>query len=397
MRSRLAARWVALFPLLLCLGVLAASSAGARGDVYVQTNLVSNTSGMALLTDDKLKDPWGVSFSTSSALWVSDQASNVNGSSVTTLYRVNGTTGVPSIIPVSFGIPNSGNAPPDPGTNGPTGQVNTSAPGIHTSSTDFPLNGSKASFIFANMDGSISAWNGGAKSTIMTSVAGASFTGLAIGNDKTGAAFLYAADQNSGNIYMFNSKWTMTGQLTDPGGLPAGFTAFNVQNIGGQIYATYANQNNALGGIVDVFKPDGTFVTRLVNDLQGFWLNQPWGLALAPKNFGQFGGDLLVGNNGGNNWINAFDPSNGNFLDVLTLSSGQPFAEGNLWALTFGNGKSGGMLDGLYFTAGITDTDGLFGVINSVPEPSTLVPCLIAAGGLVVFRWRSGRKSPAIV
>jgi len=139
---------------------------------------------------------------------------------------------------------------------------------------------------------------------------------------------------------------------------------------------------------VDVFKPDGT-VSRLITDTQGFWLNNPWGLALAPKSFGKFGGDLLVANNGGNGWINAFDPTNGNFLGVLTLSSGQPFSEGNLWALRFGNGKSGGASDTLYFTAGITNADGLLGQISSVPEPSSAVLGLIAVAALAVgTRWR---------
>jgi uncharacterized protein (TIGR03118 family) len=194
---------------------------------------------------------------------------------------------------------------------------------------------------------------------------------------------------------MFNSAWKMVGTLKDPGGLPAGYTAFNVQNIGGLLYATYGNQNNPIGGIVDVYKPYGTFVARRIDDQAGFWLNLPWGLTVAPKSFGQFGGDLLVGNNGGNNWVNAFDPSTGNFLGVLALANGQPFSEGNLWALSFGNDKGAGSSSTLYFTAGITDTDGLFGQIQSVPEPSSIVLGLIgvAIGGVVYSRRRSKRPA----
>jgi hypothetical protein len=257
--------------------------------------------------------------------------------------------------------------------------VNTNAPGITTSPTDFPLNGKEAVFIFANMDGSISAWNGGASATIMTSVAGASFTGLAIANDQGGASFLYAADQNSGNIVVFNSQWAMTGTLTDPSGLPAGFNAFNVQNINGLLYATYTNQSIPSGGIVDVFRPDGTFVNRLIDDQAGTWLDNPWGLTIAPASFGKFGGDLLVGNNGGNNRINAFDPNNGAFKGVLTLASGQPFSENNLWALSFGNGANGGVASTLYFTAGLGGTDGLFGslqAISSLSKNAPIVPNL---------------------
>ena len=144
---------------------LVLSSSG--NTLFLQTDLVSDIQGTAELFDPNLKDPWGVSFSTGSPFWVSDQASNVNGSSVTTLYSVDGTTGAASVVPVSFGVPNQGGAAPNATTNGPTGQVNTKAPGITTSPTDFPLSGKEASFIFANMDGSISAWNGGPTATIM--------------------------------------------------------------------------------------------------------------------------------------------------------------------------------------------------------------------------------------
>jgi uncharacterized protein (TIGR03118 family) len=394
---RAALREASFFSFFIALSILAALQVEVRAaDVYVQTNLVSNTSGMAQQTDANLKDPWGLSFSKTSPFWVSDQASNVSGSSVTSLFGVNATTGATTIVPVTFAIPNQGGAAPDSATNGPTGQVNTNAPGITTASTDFQVNGSKAGFIFANLDGSISGWNGGPSATITAHVAGASFTGLAIANDTSGASFLYAADQNSGNIYMFNSKWQMVGTLKDPGGLPAGYTAFNVQNIGGMLYTTYGNQANPTGGIVDVYKPDGTFVGRRIDDQAGFWLDLPWGITLAPKSFGKFGGDLLVGNNGGNGWINAFDPNNGNFLGVLTLSNGQPFSEGNLWALSFGNGKSAGSSATLFFTAGITDTDGLLGQIASVPEPSSAVLGLIAVTiGAVCVRARSRKRAKA--
>ena len=348
-----------------------------RNPGYLQSNLVSDIQGTAQVFDPNLKDPWGLSFSTGTTgnpFWVSDQASNVNGSSVTTIYKVDGTTGAPSVIPFFPGIPNLGGAPPDLATNGPTGQVNTNAPGITTSSTDFPLNGKEAIFIFANMDGSISAWNGGANATIVTSVAGASFTGLAIANDQTGASFIYAADQNSGNVLVFNSQWEMTGKLTDPNGLPAGFNSFNVQNINGLLYATYTNQSMPSGGIVDVFKPDGTFVNRLIDDQAGKWLDNPWGLTTAPQSFGKFGGDLLVGNNGGNFQINAFDPKNGHFEGVLTLASGQPFSENNLWALSFGNGGNGGVANTLYFTAGPGGADRLFGSLQAIPSLSPKAP-----------------------
>jgi hypothetical protein len=166
----------------------------------------------------------------------------------------------------------------------------------------------------------------------------------------------------------------MTGKLTDPNGLPAGFTAFNVQNLNGLLYVTYTNPTTQSGGVVDVFKPDGTFDGRLITDPSSKLLDEPWGLAIAPPSFGRFGGDLLIGNNGGNNWINAFDPSHGTFRGTLTLASGQPFSENNLWSLSFGNGAKGGLANTLYFTAGINGTDGLFGSLQAIPTLSRQAP-----------------------
>ena len=276
------------------------------------------------------------------------------------------------------GITNQGNAAPS-SANGPTGQVSPAAPGITTSSTaDFQLDGAQAQFIFDNLDGSISAWNGGASSTIEATVAGASFTGLAIGNTSTGAAQLYAADQDSGNIDVFNSQWQMTGSFTDPNfsQFPSGYAAFNVQNLnvnGTQtLFVTFANQATS-GGIVDEFTTNGTFIKTLIDEPTGQHLDSPWGLAIAPASWGQFGGDLLVGNNNGPGEINAYN-LNGGFEGTLMLNTGQPFAAADLWALSFGNGGAAGSLDTLFFTAGLaSNTDGLFGAISvqSAPELST--------------------------
>ncbi len=373
---------------------LVLSSSG--NTLYLQSNLVSDIQGMAEFTDPNLKDPWGISFTSTSPFWISDQASNFqnastgNSSPVSTLYSSSG-----SPEPLIVNIPNQNNAPADSAANGPTGQVTPRAPGINpTNATDFQvvgLNGGpshQASFIFANMDGSISAWAGGnsgtpianTTATIVANVAGASFTGMAIANNPAAAVNgasgiqIYAADQNSGKVDVFNTSWAQVGTITDPHGLPKGYTAFNVQNLNGLLYVTYTNQSIPSGGIVDVFKPDGTFVSRLINDPAGKWLDNPWGLTIAPQSFGKFGGDLLVGNNGGDGWINAFDPMNGDFKGVLTLASGQPFSENNLWALTFGNGGSGGLANTLYFTAGPGGTDGLFGSLQAIPSLSAKAP-----------------------
>jgi uncharacterized protein (TIGR03118 family) len=375
--------------------VMTSPGSPQTGNVYVQTNLVSDISGMAPNTAPNLQGAWGLSFSTTSPFWVSDQAASFNGSGAASVYKVSDTaipTSTGSLLTV--GVANEGNAPPSGDqTNGPTGEVSTGAPGITTEATDFLVGQSKADFIFANLDGSISAWNAGASSTIEATVAGASFTGLAIGNTSTGAPQIYAADQNSGNIDVFNSSWQMTGSFTDPNfaNFPSGYAAFNVQMLmvnGTQtLFVTYANQSTG-GGIVDEFSTNGTFIKTLIDDTAGVNLDAPWGLAVAPANWGQFGGDLLVANNNANSAdlteINAYNMKTEAFEGTLILSNGQPFSSTELWAISFGNGASAGSTDTLFFTAGLPgNTDGLFGAISaqSVPEPST-PPVFIGPGGL---------------
>ena len=219
---------------------------------------------------------------------------------------------------------------------------------------------------------------------ITATVAGASFTGLAIGNTSGGAAQIYAADQNSANVDIFNSLWQQAGTLTDPS-LPAGFTAFNVQNLSGTLFVTYANPNNPLGGIVDEFNTNGNMISRLITDPTGTHLDSPWGVAIAPAGWGQFAGDLLIGNNGGDGTINAY--SLGGVQQGQIMINGSPFSEQQLWALTFGNGTSAGSANDLYFSAGFTAdaTNGLVGAI-SVPEPTTAVLGLLAIGQLAAGR-----------
>jgi uncharacterized protein (TIGR03118 family) len=398
--------------LLACALFVFAGSARA-GEVYVQTNLVSNGSVPNTVVDPHLQGAWGLSVATTGAFWISDQAVNDNGSGASSLISVSSSlpaspsnTTIPGLF---VAVPNQGGAPPDSlQDNGPTGQVSTGAPGISTVASDFNIGATgKAAFIFGNLDGSISAWNGGKTATIEATVAGASFTGLAIGNlpGPGGAAQIYAADQNSGNIDVFNSKWQMTGSFSAPNfaSLPAGYAAFNVQDLsvnGVQtLFVTYANQSTG-GGIVDEFSTNGTFIKTLVSDTAGVNLNAPWGMAVAPVGWGQFGGDLLVANNNadgnGNTEINAYDLATGAWAGTLTLNTGQPFSETELWGLSFGTGASGGgSPNTLYFTAGLdNNTGGLFGAISveSVPEPSSAVLGLMALG-MAVGCWRlKGRR-----
>ncbi len=367
---------------ILCVLLIAVGSAQA-GPVFEQTNLVTSDQNVvqAQHTNPNLINPWGLSESTGSPLWVSGQ-----GSGIASVYSLKGTTSSGSLLNVP--VPNQGGAPAS-AANGPTGQVSTGAAGITTQATDFQVSGGKAAFIFANLDGSISAWRGGLANAMIVAPpsGGASFTGLAIGNATGGAAQIYAADQNSGNVDVFNSSWTNTGTFTAPS-LPAGFTAFNVQNLGGNLFVTYANPNNPIGGVVDEFTTDGTFVSTISSDPAGTHLDSPWGLAIAPASWGQFAGDLLVGNNGGDGTINAFTLG-GQWQGQIDLPNGQPFSEQQLWGLTFGSGSaSGGSPDVLYFAAGFDSAgdEGLLGAISQVPEPSSAI-LILCAVSLLGGRW----------
>jgi uncharacterized protein (TIGR03118 family) len=363
---------------------------------YSQTNLVSDIPGLAPVTDANLQNPWGVSESATSPLWISDQAAGV-----ATLYTItNGLTATPAGGPLVVTIP----AMPTP-PNGPTGQVNNSINGVATTSFVIPQNNTPstaAHFIFANLNGTISAWAAAATpAAIEVTTPGAVYTGLAIGGT-TSAPFLYAANDAQGRIDVFDGTFTnvtnttFAGKFVDPN-LPAGFVPFNVQNIGGNIYVTYApatiganrtpqTMATAGQGYVAIFNANGNFIQQLISGSQ---LAAPWGIALAPASFGPFGGDLLVGNFSYiDGQINAFNPTTGALLGTLDSN---PAWQG-LWALTFGNGGSGGSPDILYFTTGLdAETEGLFGALSVVPEPSTLA--LLGAGvlSLCVVRLRRPR------
>jgi uncharacterized protein (TIGR03118 family) len=345
-------------------------------DTYSQINLVSDISGLANTTDPNLLDPWGVSFSPTSPFWVSNQASGTS-----TLYN-----GVGTKIPLTVSVPNLGDAPGSI-NNGPTGQVFN----IGGAST-FLAEGTKANFIFANLDGSISAWNAGVGTTaqIEASTAGASYTGLAIAS-VNGDTFIYAADQNGSGIHIFNSSWQQVGEFSDPD-VPAGYTPFNVQTIGSVLYVTYGNQNStsAGNGIVDEFDTSGNFIKRVAT---GGALNLPWGVTIAPADFGAYSNDLLIGNNG-NGEILAYNPITDAYLGTLDGANGQPIVDNNLWALDARTTGPDVNPDALYFAAGINNgADGLFGEIVLTPEPATIFETTAALLLMVLFRIRRSRQS----
>jgi uncharacterized protein (TIGR03118 family) len=328
----------------------------ARGSFH-QTNLVSDIPGLAQSTDVNLKNPWGLSSSATSPIWVSD-----NNAGVSTLYRGDG-----SAVPLIVTIP----APNAPTGGTPTGTVFNTTP-------DFPIGASKALFLFATEDGTILGWNGGPSATIKVdnsavpdAANGAVYKGLAIGTAGTNN-YLYATNFRSGKVDVFDKDFhqvTLAGSFTDPS-LPAGFAPFGVQNLGGQIFVTYAKQNAERhddvsgpgNGYVDIFGTDGTFVRRFAS---GGTLNSPWGLAMSPSTFGNFHNDVLVGNFGDGK-ISAFTSAGGP-RGQLKSETSAPIQIDGLWGLRFGNGGSGGDPNTLFFAAGINgEADGLFGTITNV-------------------------------
>jgi uncharacterized protein (TIGR03118 family) len=336
----------------------------ARGSFH-QTNLVSDIPGLALSTDANLKNPWGLSSSATSPIWVSD-----NNAGVSTLYRGDGST-----VSLVVTIP----APDSPTGGTPTGTV------FNTTASDFQVSKgtakAKALFLFATEDGTILGWNpavGGTsatiavdKSAIPDAANGAVYKGLTLGT--AGANnYLYAANFRSGNVDVFDKDFhqvTLAGSFSDPN-LPSGFAPFGVENLGGQIFVTYAKQDadrhddvrGPGNGVVDVFATDGTLVRRFAT---GGTLNSPWGLAMSPATFGNFHGDVLVGNFGDGR-INAFTPA-GVLRGQLKSETSAAIEIEGLWGLRFGNGGSGGDPGTLFFAAGINDeADGLFGKIQSV-------------------------------
>jgi uncharacterized protein (TIGR03118 family) len=327
-------------------------------DGYRQTNLVSDLPGIAQLQDTNLVNAWGISFSATSPFWISD-----NGSGLSTLYSVNvDTNGSSHVAKIGLEVA-------IPGEGVPTGQLFNNTGAFNNDV-----------FIFAGEDGTISGWRGalGTTAELLASRPTAVYKGITLVTS-TGAPLLLLANFAEGSVDVYDTNLNLT-QYWDPKA-PAGFAPFNVQNINGFIFVTFAKQDaekhdDVAGkgnGLIDVFNPaTGKFHRFATGSNAGGHLkdiNSPWGIALAPASFGRHGDQLLVGNFGSGT-IMAFE-ADGDFRGVLDDARGKPMVIDGLWGLAFGNGGAAGVPDALYFTAGLNhEADGLFGSIVPAPGKS---------------------------
>jgi uncharacterized protein (TIGR03118 family) len=333
--------------------LLFSAAANAQTNSYTVSSIVTNTQ------DASLVNPWGLSRVARSTLtenewWTSDQVTGLS-----TLYDANGT-----IAGLAVTIPPAGTS----GLGSPTGTAS---------------NPTNNDFAFVTLDGTLSLWNPAnapgtpgkacakchvTSATIMVnnSAAGASYQGVTIAKNATSGAYTYYVANANGGIEAYDatsfSPVTLTGTFKDPR-IPNTYSPAGIQAIGSRIYVTYNAIAGGGTGYVDAYNTNGSLLLRLGQGSQTSF-NQPWGVAMAPSNFGAFSSMLLVGNTG-SGWIGAYSPSTGAFQGFLEDSTGADIAIPGLWGLVFGNGSTeSGPTNVLYYNAGGANlTTGVFGAI----------------------------------
>jgi len=337
-----------------------------RPQAYSNHVLVSDGNVPAAFTDPNLVNGWGVAFNPNGPVWVS-----ANHTGKSTLYDG---TGKPQALVVT--IPGVGGE-----AGAPTGVVFAGGADFvvsQTSATGTVVSG-PARFLFATEGGTIAGWAPNVNPTVAITVplspTNALYKGLALsGNGAT--HLLYATDFRNNRVDVFDGAFkpvVMPGAFVDPM-LPRNYAPFGIQAILGDIFVTYAKQDPAGGddevagpgfGFVDIYSPTGELLGRLAS--RGV-LNAPWGLAVAPASFGDFGGTILVGNFG-DGTINAFDPRSGRFMGALRDQYQRRIHVDGLWGIAFGNGVSAQKTNSLFYAAGPNDEEnGAYGVIEPVAK-----------------------------
>jgi uncharacterized protein (TIGR03118 family) len=380
------------------------------GQHYAQTNLVSNTSGVAPVTDPQLINPWGLSRGSGSPWWISDKATGFS-----TLYDGEGAKQT-LIVTIPPADPTNKNTP----TGSPTGTI------FNGSQTDFLLApGKPAVFLFCTIDGTIAGWNptvavaqGAAPPsthavTVVKTADGSSYTGLTSAFID-GKQYLYAANFAKGRVDVYDNAFHLVTPSKEHSGEQSGehsgedsfdgqfsehsfmdeslqrpYVPFNVQAIGNDIVVTYVVHQEGSPfetdgpglGFVDIYSSAGRLLLRLQH---GDWLNAPWGVALAPLDFGHFSHDLLIGQFAGggdtqsSGFIAAYDLATGKFDGLLQDASGKPLAINGIWALSPGNvspansDAAAAPAAQVYFTAGPNHgSGGLLGYLRAVSAELT--------------------------
>ncbi len=342
--------------LVTCLAAIAMTSLakdnGDKAQHYVQVNLVSDQAGVAQIQDTNLVNAWGVSFSKTSPFWISD-----NGTGKSTLYSVTNDSSGAEVVT------RQGLVVTIPGDGTPTGQFFNTTTGFHTNL-----------FIFVSEDGTISGWRPalGTTAEVLAAPSNTVYKGVTLATNSSGSVLL-AANFAQATVDEYDGNMNLIAQFSDPHA-PSGYAPFNVQNVEGLVFVSFAVQDDAKHddvpgrghGLIDVLNPQTGQFHRFVtgSDAGGKLkeINSPWGIALAPDSFGIHGGDLLVGNFGAGT-IMTFN-AEGEFQGLLKGEHGHVMIDG-LWALTFGNGGSAGSPDTLFFTAGPDgESHGLFGSLQ---------------------------------
>lgn len=357
-------------------------------NAYIQHNLVADTPGAADVTDPSLVNPWGIAESATGPFWISDA-----GTGLATVYSTSATATITTLslkvsVPAGAGAtmpspdPNP-NPNPDPNPypypysyvvsrNATTGTQGVVTGQLANTGTGF----AGAKFIFCTQDGTISTWSSGTAATIAVdnSGSGAIYKGMALGGTAS-APLLYVGNFHSGAVEVYDANFapvTLGSTAFVDAQIPSGFAPFNIANLNGNLYVAYAkqvpgtpyDQAGAGNGYIDIFDMNGNLKTHLV---AGGALNSPWGMVIAPANFGAFSNMLLVANFGDGK-INAYDPAIGTSKGVIEDPTGAPISISGLWGLQVGNGKSGGDANAVYFTAGTGQLlHGLFGSLQAAP------------------------------
>jgi len=361
-RSRPMGRITVTF-ILAASAIAAAAHDDLRPQAYSNHVLVSDGSVPADFTDPNLRNGWGIAFNPQGFVWVAD-----NHTGKSTLYDG---TGKPQSLVVT--IPGVGGEAGEP-----TGIVFSGGADFIVSApnTAGTVVSGPARFIFVTEAGTIAGWAPTVNPTNAIAVpapaTNANYKGVALSGNGT-THLLYATDFRNGRVDVFDGAFKpvmMPGAFVDPR-MPKGFAPFGIQAINGDIYVTYAKQNaegddEVAGqglGFIDVFSPEGVLLGRFAS--RGA-LNAPWGLALAPLSFGDFGGALLVGNFG-DGTINAFSPRTGRWLGTLRDEHQRRIRVDGLWGIAFGNGIAAQKTNALYYAAGPNDEEnGAYGVIEPV-------------------------------